>query len=126
MDTPLSLQSLFSSLRAEIKEINGLAVVSSDGRVIASDWHSGGVDVGKIGAIASALLGLGKKSVEILSEGEFQQVVLQSSSNVVSVYSAGAFAMLIASMSNTGNLGMLNILAKRKAAEISTLINPAS
>lgn len=116
------LSSLLQELRAEVKEVKGYAIVSSDGRVLYSDWHDQSTDAGKIGAIASALIGLGRKSIEVLAEGDFQQVVLQSSSNAICVYSAGPFAVLIVSMDANGNLGMLNILARRKAAEISDLI----
>jgi uncharacterized protein len=113
---------IFSPIRTEIPEVNGLAVVSSDGRILANDWNNSGVDSGKLGAIASALLGLGKKSVEILADGDFQQIVLQSTASVVSVFSAGRFGVLIVSMSAKGNMGLLNIHARQKSAELSRIL----
>jgi uncharacterized protein len=113
---------LLSSIQIEIPDVTGYALVSSDGRIIHHDWSGSTVDSGKIGAIASALLGLGKKSIEILSSGNFQQVVLQSSEETICVYGAGARTVLIVSMKNTGSLGMLNHVCRLKAAEIEALM----
>ncbi|MBC8043819.1 MAG: roadblock/LC7 domain-containing protein [Rhizobacter sp.] len=112
---------ILSSIQAELPDVSGYALVSSDGRIIHHDWKGSSVDTGKIGAIASALLGLGKKSIEILASGDFQQVVLQSTEETICVYSAGSRTVLIVSMNNTGNLGMLNHICRKKADEIEEL-----
>lgn len=117
---------ILSSLQTELPDVLGYALVSSDGRIIHHNWKgSSNVDTGKIGAIASALLGLGKKSIEILASGDFQQVVLQSTEEMVCVYSISSRTVLIVSMNNTGNLGMLNHVCRKKAKEIEALTEEA-
>lgn len=114
---------LFERLRSEVPQVDGLAVVSSDGRIIRHDWRNA-VDAAtpdKLAAIASALLGLGRKTIEILSTGNFLQVMLQSTDGVISVYSAGAKAVLIVQMEQSGSLGMLNLRARQAATDLETL-----
>jgi predicted regulator of Ras-like GTPase activity (Roadblock/LC7/MglB family) len=112
------LQQIFVSLRNNVPEIDGISVVTSDGKVVDAQWASN-IEIDKVGAVGSALLGLGKKAIEILSRGGFLQVVLQSTEGMLSVYGAGEQMVLIIHMSNTGNLGMLNLYARKAALDIS-------
>ncbi len=112
------LQQIFTTLRNDVPEIDGLSVVTSDGKVIDAQW-SNNIEIDKVGAVGSALLGLGKKAIEILSRGGLLQVVLQSTEGMLSVYSAGDRSVLIVHMSNAGNLGMLNLYARKAASEIA-------
>lgn len=115
------LKEFFSGLRKEVPDIMGLALVSSDGRIIDHDWQSQDMEPDKIGAIASTLLGFGKKTIEILSTGKFLQVLLQSTDATIGVYSAGPRLVLIVSMKQSGNVGILNLQSRKKAAEIAVL-----
>ncbi|MFA5833050.1 MAG: roadblock/LC7 domain-containing protein [Bacteroidota bacterium] len=112
------LQQVFKQLQSDVPEIDGMSVVSSDGKVIEAQWSST-IEIDKVGAVGSALLGLGKKAIEILSRGELLQVVLHSTEGMLSVYSAGDRSVLIVHMSNAGNLGMLNLYARTAASSIA-------
>ncbi|MFA6457433.1 MAG: roadblock/LC7 domain-containing protein [Bacteroidota bacterium] len=112
------LHQVFQQLQNDVPEIDGLSVVTSDGKVIDAQW-SNNIEIDKVGAVGSALLGLGKKAIEILSRGGLLQVVLQSTEGMLSVYSAGSHSVLIIHMSNAGNLGMLNLYARKAAATIA-------
>lgn len=118
---PEQLRDLFINLRREIPDITGLALVSSDGRIIDHDWHANDMEPDKIGAVASTLLGFGKKTIEILSTGKFLQVLLQSTDATIGVYSAGPRLVLIVSMKQSGNVGILNLQSRKKASEIAVL-----
>ncbi|NTW50222.1 MAG: hypothetical protein HGB19_10940 [Chlorobiales bacterium] len=115
------LKEFFTNLRKEVPDIMGLALVSSDGRIIEHDWRAQDMEPDKVGAIASTLLGFGKKTIEILSTGKFLQVLLQSTDATIGVYSAGPRLVLIVSMKQSGNVGILNLQSRKKAAEISVL-----
>ncbi|MFA6467557.1 MAG: roadblock/LC7 domain-containing protein [Bacteroidota bacterium] len=112
------LRGIFQQLQTDVPEIDGLSVVTSDGKVIDAQW-SNNIEIDKVGAVGSALLGLGKKAIEILSRGGLLQVVLQSTEGMLSVYSAGSRSVLIIHMSNEGNLGMLNLYARTAATAIA-------
>ncbi|MCK9408083.1 MAG: roadblock/LC7 domain-containing protein [Bacteriovoracaceae bacterium] len=117
MDKQL-LRLVFNQLQNDVPEIDGMSVVTSDGKVIEAQW-SNNIEIDKVGAVGSALLGLGKKAIEILSRGELLQVVLHSTEGMLSVYSAGERSVLIVHMSNAGNLGMLNLYARKAASTIA-------
>lgn len=93
----IKLQEIFATLRSDVPEIDGMSIVTSDGKVIDAQW-SNSVEIDKVGAVGSALLGLGKKAIEILSRGDLLQVVLQSTEGMLSVYSAGDRSVLIVHM----------------------------
>ena len=113
MNTELFID-VASMLHQENPTIDGVALVSSDGRILQHQWKQA-VDPDKIGAIGAAVLGLGKKAIEVLSKGEFLQVVLQSSFGMLAVYGASDQAVLIVSTVGTGNLGMLNLSCRQAA-----------
>lgn len=107
-------QNIATDLRRQNINIDGVALVSSDGRILQHNWGNA-IDPDKIGAIGAALLGLAKKTIQILSNGEFHQVVLQSSQGMLAVYSAGDQAVLLVSTIGLENLGMLNLSCRQAA-----------
>lgn len=115
------LQEIFQQLQSDTPEIQGIALVSSDGMIMDHYWRSG-IEPDKVGAMGAALLGLGKKAIQVLSNGEFLQVVIQSSGGMLGVYGCGERAVLIANMSKEGNLGQLNLYCRRAAARIAEVI----
>ena len=115
------LKEIFKQLKNDVPGVTGIAIVSSDGRILAHDWHSKELEPDKLGAIGSTLLGFGKKTIEILSTGHFLQVLLQSTDGTVGVYSAGPKMVLMVSMGKEANHGILNHQSRRRAQEIADL-----
>ncbi len=111
---------LFAALKSEIPAIAGLALVSADGRVLFQAWNDA-ISSDKAGAVSAAILGLGKKTIEVCSEGEFRAVVVQSSLGCISVYRSGDEAVLVALMNGHADLGLLNIRAREIGQSISNL-----
>ncbi len=116
------VSSIFNHLKNDIPGIKGLALVSSDGRILAHDWPGKSLEPDKLGAIGSTLLGFGKKTIEILSTGQLHQVLLQSSDGSIGVFSAGPQMVLMVSMGQESNIGILCHQSRKKAEEISQLL----
>jgi hypothetical protein len=122
MNESTEFRQIAKDLQLENPEIDGVALVSSDGRIIGHHWNNG-TEPDKIGAVGAALLGLGKKAIQVLSSGQFLQVVLQSTGGTLAIYGAGEKAVLIVSTCKDGNLGMLNLCCRLGAARLATLID---
>ena len=122
MPTFDDLTPILRSLENDIPQLNGVALISADGRVLSHYWH-GDLDPDKIGAIGAALLGLGKKAIEILSRGDFLQVILQSSEGMLGIYGAGEKAVMIVNVTKECNLGLLNLYAHQLAEKITPTID---
>ncbi len=119
------LKDIFAALRKEIPEINGMAIVSSDGKVISHDWQLSPIEPDMIGAVAAAILGLGRKTVKVLAKGDFMHVILESTNGTISVYGAGPRAVLIVGMNKDANIGLLNLLARIATARIAKMLEGA-
>jgi|GEM_PF-2005442 len=117
------ISSIFSHLKTDIPGINGLALLSSDGRILAHDWPGKSLEPDKLGAIGSTLLGFGKKTIEILSTGHLLQVLLQSTESTIGVFSAGPQMVLMVSMGQDSNIGILCHQSRKKAEDIAKLIS---
>jgi uncharacterized protein len=115
------LSHLFQALRREVPSVAGLALVSSDGCVVHQDWHDA-MEADKAGAITAALLGLGKKAIDVCSAGEFQTVVVQSTTSAICVYGAGEEAVLMALLTGHAELGLLNYQARATCRLIALLL----
>jgi predicted regulator of Ras-like GTPase activity (Roadblock/LC7/MglB family) len=112
---------IVQDLKSANPEIDGVALVSSDGRIVDHVWN-GGVEPDKIGAVGAAMLGLGKKAIQVISNGDFLQVVLQSTGGMLAIYSAGDRAVLLVSTGRNGNLGLLNLYCRDAAIRLGGLV----
>ncbi|MCB0191101.1 MAG: DUF4388 domain-containing protein [Anaerolineae bacterium] len=71
------LQNKLSQIFANVSDIEGIAIISVDGEVLAAKLQQSTLDEDDIGAIGAAILGLSKRSVDQLKRGNFKQALLQ-------------------------------------------------
>ena len=114
-------QEVFGSMMTDIPDIVGIAAVTSDGRILSYRWNALGLEVDKVAALASATLGLGKKTIQVIDGGEFQQVAVVSHQGIIAIYSAGAKTVLLVHLRNPKQLGMLNLIARDAVARIEKI-----
>ncbi len=116
------LLDIFNNLQSAIPEIEGIAAVTSDGRILSHTWKVHSVEPDKVAALAAAMLGLGKKTIQILTTGDFQQVAVQSTTGIISIYAAGGRSVLIVQVAKAENLGIVNLYAREAAKKIETIL----
>lgn len=86
-------------------DINGVALVSLDGLIMAASLPAD-VEQARVGAVAAAILNLSNRSIAQLKRGALRQVTLQGDDGYVIITNAGANAVLVGLTGKDVNLGM--------------------
>ncbi len=99
-------------------DINGVAVVSLDGLIMAADLPST-VDQARVGAVAAAILSLSGRSVDQLKRGTLQQTMIQGTNGYIVITQAGPNAVLVGLTGQGVNLGMVFLEIRECAAAVA-------
>jgi predicted regulator of Ras-like GTPase activity (Roadblock/LC7/MglB family) len=103
-------------------DISGVAVVSMDGLIMASDLPTT-VEQARVGAVAAAILSLSGRSVKQLQRGDLHQTMIQGSDGYIMITSAGPNAVLVALTSQSINLGMVFLEVRECADAVAGLLS---
>ncbi|MBN2394397.1 MAG: DUF4388 domain-containing protein [Anaerolineae bacterium] len=99
-------------------DVNGVAIVSMDGLIMAADLPST-VDQARVGAVAAAILNLSGRSVSQLKRGDLQQTTIQGAEGYILITQAGPNAVLVGLTGQGVNLGMVFLEIRECAAAVA-------
>ncbi len=114
------MQSILKDLVTNTPDVEGAAMVSVDGLVIASVLPAG-TDEDRVSAMAAALLSLGERSVGELQRGTLEQVYVKGAEGYIVLMQAGTETVLEVITGSGAKLGMVLLDAKRSALQLSKL-----
>lgn len=114
------IQTILKELVTNTPDLEGAAMVSVDGLVIASVLPAG-TDEDRVSAMAAALLSLGDRSVSELQRGALEQVYVKGASGYIVLMQAGNECVLEVITGGAAKLGMVLLDSKRAAAQLSRL-----
>lgn len=114
------IQSVLKDLVTNTPDVEGAAMVSVDGLVIASVLPAG-TDEDRVSAMAAALLSLGDRSVDELQRGTLEQVYVKGASGYIVLMQAGNECVLEVITGGAAKLGMVLLDSKRAAQQLSRL-----
>lgn len=103
-------------------DISGVAVVSMDGLIMASELPST-VEQARVGAVAAAILSLSGRSVSQLQRGDMRQTMIQGTDGYIIIMPAGPNAVLVALTSQSINLGMVFLEVRESADAVADLLS---
>ena len=115
------VQQSLEKLKNASNEIEGVALVSTDGFIIASILPET-LDEERVAAIAAGFQGLSDRCAQDLSKGRPRQFFLQTDQGYIVITDAGQDACLAAFSSRYGKPGMLLLDIRRAAEEIRALM----
>jgi hypothetical protein len=115
------LTQILRNLEASVPEVEGSAVISTDGLVMASAFHSD-VEEDRVAAMAAAMLSLGERTAGELGRGGLDQVYIKGENGYVFLMSAGTDAVLTALAREDAKLGMVFLEMKRTAEQITNVV----
>ncbi|MCC6130717.1 MAG: roadblock/LC7 domain-containing protein [Acidobacteria bacterium] len=115
------MQQVLRNFRSNTPEVEGAAVVSVDGLILASVLPQG-TDEDRVSAMAAALLSLGERTSAELQRGTLEQVYVRGSSGYIILMQAGPEAVLETIAGSQAKLGMVLLDMKRAAQEIARLV----
>ena len=108
-------------LQASTGEIEGSAVVSVDGLIMASSLPAG-VEEDRVSAMSAAMLSLGERIASELGRGLLDQVFIHGKNGYVVLMSVGEDAVLTVLAREQAKLGLIMLDMRRAAEDLSRLI----
>ena len=116
-----SMQQILRNLATNTPDLEGAAVVSTDGLVVASVLPAG-TDEDRVSAMAAALLSLGERTAGELERGELEQIYVKGGRGYVVLMRAGSENVLEAIAGPAAKLGMVLLDMKRAAQELAKIL----
>jgi len=115
------MQQVLRTLVTNTPDLEGAAMVSTDGLILSSVLPSG-ADEDRVSAMAAALLSLGERTAQELHRGTLEQVYVRGNSGYIILMQAGPEAVLEAIAGANAKLGMVLLDMKRAAQELTRLV----
>jgi predicted regulator of Ras-like GTPase activity (Roadblock/LC7/MglB family) len=110
------LADTIASILSESSDIEGAAVVGTDGLVYSANIPQTDLDENMVGAVSAAIFGLGNRSVTQLKRGNFNRVLIQGKDGYIIVAGLNSETLFIGLTESAVNLGM----AMAEVREITT------
>jgi uncharacterized protein len=102
-------------------DVNGAAVVSTDGIVFASRMSSD-VNVDRVSAIAATTLGISRRVSRDLQLGDNGETIINCANGFFLVIPVNERGLLAVNLRKGGNLGMIRLEANDAAVKINSII----
>jgi uncharacterized protein len=102
-------------------DVNGAAVVSTDGIVFASRMSSE-VNVDRVSAIAATTLGISKRVARDLQLGDNGETIINCNNGFFLVIPVNERCLLAVNLRKGGNLGMIRLEASDAASKINSIM----
>ena len=108
-------------LQAGSGDIEGSAVVSVDGLIMASSLPAG-VEEDRVSAMSAAMLSLGERIATELGRGSLEQVYIKGSKGAIVLTAVGDEAVLTALARQDAKLGLIFLEMRRAAEDLVKLV----
>jgi hypothetical protein len=109
------------ALLASTPEIEGAAIVSPDGLIIASVLAPP-AEEDRVAAMSAAMLSLGERIAQELGRGKLEQVYIKGSQGFALVTACGSQAVLTIIARSEARLGMLLLELRKVVADLQVLL----
>ncbi len=123
MEKPKTVQMMerLRDLQASTPDIEGSAVVSSDGLIMASSLPPG-AEEDRVSAMSAAMLSLGERIASELGRGVLEQVYVRGESGYVVLRAVGEEAVLTVLARDAVKLGLLLLDMRRAADDLAEIV----
>jgi len=115
------LNQVLRSLNQSTPDIEGAAIISMDGLVMASSLPAT-MEEDRISAMSAALFGIGARSAVELQRGDVEEIYVKGKEGYMLVTKCGADAVLTVIADARAKLGIIFLDVHRAAAELAKII----
>ncbi len=115
------ITNVLRKLQSSTPDIEGAAVISMEGLIIASSLPAS-VEEDRISAMSAALYGIGTRAAEELQRGVIDQVYIRGMNGYMITNQAGSEGLLVVIANAKAKLGIIFLDIKRASEELSRLI----
>ena len=116
-----TIEKVLTDLKALTPDVEGAVLVDMNGLPITS-VISDGVNDTIVAAMASAMLGMGERTVDELHKGKLHRVLVQAEKGYVVLVEAGQAAVLAVVTTERAKLGMIFVDANLAAVKVAKLL----
>ena len=114
-------RNLLRAFAMSSSHIQGCAVISNDGFIIASVLTEGEVDEDRFGAMCASLLSLATRAASEIQRGDLRQIILDGSLGPMLLTRAGQVGVLAVATSPQANLGKVILDTRNTARALGEL-----
>lgn len=100
------IENAIRGLHKSSREIQGCAVISLDGQIVASSLKPG-IDPDRVGTMSAAVQKLGKEATQAIGCGALEQIMLKADRGYVLLVGAGEDALLSVITDPSAKLGLV-------------------
>lgn len=115
------LKQVLRNLHASTPDVEGAAIISMDGLIMASSLPAA-VEEDRVSAMSAALYGIGARTAEELDRGEVEQVYIKGKKGYLLITQAGNDAVLAVMASSKAKLGIIFLDVRRAAEEVGKIV----
>jgi len=114
------IEAVLQELKSATTDIQGMAVISPDGMMIANQL--GGNQGDAAAAMGAALASLGRRVAETLVVGDFQEINIRGMDAGILLFGIEHRAALILKVISGANLGLVLLEARQAQKKLATII----
>ena len=114
-------ETVLKDLEASAGDIEGSAIVRSDGLVVAFAMPKS-TDETLVAAMSAALLNIGTRTVKELARGDLERVIVGGSKGDVVLLGAGRDSILSSITRMGANLGLILVEMKKTSSKLADII----
>jgi uncharacterized protein len=115
------LKQILRNLHSSTPDIEGAAVISMDGLVMASSLPAT-VEEDRVSAMSAALYGIGARTAEELQRGEVEQLYIKGNNGYMLITQSGTDSVLAVMANSKAKLGIIFLDVKRAAEGVSKIV----
>jgi len=116
------LETVLKDLEATAGDIEGSAVVRSDGLIVAFAMSKSS-DESLVAAMSAALLNIGTRATRELDRGDLDKVIVSGTKGDVVLMGAGRDSILSSTTRSGANLGLVLVEMKKTSRKLANLIS---
>ena len=116
------VHGLLEKLRSFDIDIEGVAVATTEGLVIASSLEEG-LDEERLSAVCGAVAAVSKSTAEELKKGTPTEMIIKAPEGFILILRAGITSLMVAVTLPTANLGLVLIDMRKIANEIGPILD---
>ena len=115
------LKNALKELESIDPEIEGAAIIRSDGLLMASNFRTD-IDKTLVAAMNAAILNISNRATSEMKRGTLQELLLRADNGIIALVNAGENTVLSVIAKKDSNLGLLLFEMKKAAKKISDIL----
>ncbi len=116
------IQELLNDIRRIDPDIEGTAVATNEGLVIASSLNEN-LDEERLSAVCAAVNEAIRRTAEELDKGRPTEVLIHAPQGYIFIMKAGAASLLVAVTRRTANVGLILLDMRKIAREVTPILD---